>query len=70
MDEISADLKEEVIAQIGSTKYIPKNMKYFKFLEDESKILKLYKEARLVISHAGAGTIITISNFPTVFSFN
>ena len=60
MDEISGKIDEEVVAQIGSTKYKPKNMKYFTFIEEEEKILELYKKARIIISHAGAGTILTV----------
>jgi len=59
MDEISSKLDEEIIAQIGLTKYKPKNMKYFNFT-DEKKLLDLYKKARIVVSHAGAGTVLTI----------
>lgn len=68
MDEIAGQLNENVIAQIGSTKYIPKNMTYFKFLEDENKIIELYKKARIIVSHAGAGSILTIFNHlkPTI----
>ena len=63
MDEIAGKIDEKVIAQIGSTKYKPKNMKYFTFVEDEKEILELYQEARVVVSHAGAGTLLTILNY-------
>jgi UDP-N-acetylglucosamine transferase subunit ALG13 len=63
MDEIAGKIDEEVVAQIGSTKYKPKNMKYFTFVEDEKEILELYQEARVVVSHAGAGTLLTILNY-------
>jgi len=63
MDEIAGKIDEEVIAQIGSTKYKPKNMKYFKFIKEEEKILELYKKARIVLSHSGVGTILTVLNY-------
>ena len=63
MDEIAGGIDEEVIAQIGSTKYRPKNMTYFTFVEDENEILELYKKARIIVSHAGVGSILTIFNY-------
>jgi UDP-N-acetylglucosamine transferase subunit ALG13 len=63
MDEISGGIDEEVIAQIGSTKYRPKNMTYFTFVEDENEILELCKKARIIVSHAGAGSLLTILNY-------
>jgi UDP-N-acetylglucosamine transferase subunit ALG13 len=61
-DEIAGKIDEKVIAQIGSTKFLPKNMIYFKFIKDEKKLLELHREARIIISHAGAGTLFTIFN--------
>lgn len=58
MDKIAGKIDEEVIAQIGPTKYHPKNMKFFTFVEGE-KISKLYEDARVIVTHAGAGTILT-----------
>jgi beta-1,4-N-acetylglucosaminyltransferase len=63
MDEISAEIDEEVVAQIGSTNYQPKNMTYFTFTKDEMEISKLYKDARVIVAHGGAGTLLTISNY-------
>jgi UDP-N-acetylglucosamine transferase subunit ALG13 len=60
IDEIASRTDEEIVAQIGSTNYKPKNIKYFSFVEDEEKILELYKKSRIVITHAGAGTILTL----------
>ena len=60
MDEIAGRTDEEIVAQIGSTKYKPKNMKYFNFVEEEKKIIELYKKSRIVIAHSGAGTLLNI----------
>jgi UDP-N-acetylglucosamine transferase subunit ALG13 len=38
-------------------------MTYFTFIEDENEILELYKKARIIVSHAGAGSILTIFNY-------
>jgi len=62
MDLIAGKINEEVIAQIGSTKYQPKNIKYFTYIEEEL-ILKLYKESRIIVTHAGAGTLLTILKY-------
>jgi UDP-N-acetylglucosamine transferase subunit ALG13 len=51
-------IKEEVIAQVGYSTYEPKYYKYFRFAPFK-KILELNRKARIVISHAGAGSIIT-----------
>ena len=62
IDNIAGVIDEKVIAQIGSTKYTPKNMIYYKFLE-EKKLLEFLKKARVVISHAGAGTLLSALTF-------
>lgn len=50
-------IREKVIAQIGYSTYIPKNYKYFSFTREE-KIIELIKKSSIIISHAGAGSII------------
>lgn len=62
MDEIAGKIKEEVIIQIGSSKYKPKNAKYFDFTDNFENIIELNKKARVVVCHGGAGTIITALN--------
>jgi len=54
----SNKIKEKVIAQIGNSTYKPKNYEYFTF-KPLDKILELNKNANIVISHAGAGCIMT-----------
>ena len=61
MDQIAAKIDEKVIMQIGYTDYKPKNAKWFKFLEYD-EINNLYNEAELIISHAGAGTLLDSLN--------
>ena len=48
-------IKDEVFAQIGAGKYIPKNIEYIRFapsLED------YYQKADIIVSNCGAGTIM------------
>jgi len=63
IDEIAGKIDEEVVAQIGSTRYKPKNMTYFSFMEDEEKFLELYKKARIIITHGGVGNLFKIYSF-------
>ena len=50
-------IKDEVIAQIGQTKYESKNMKLYDYLSKED-VLKYMKESRFIITHGGVGTIL------------
>jgi len=57
IDEIAPSLGEEVVMQTGVSAYMPVNARYFSsifFREAEQFI----QQARLVVSHAGAGTIM------------
>lgn len=56
VDEM-AGKKWEGTAQIGNGKYIPKNLKWFRFEKDLSKY---YKSSDIVITHTGAGTLFEI----------
>lgn len=47
----------DIVAQIGNTKYTPKNIKHFKFLEP-SALETYYRKADVIITHGGAGSII------------
>jgi UDP-N-acetylglucosamine transferase subunit ALG13 len=58
MDMIAGKIDEKVIMQIGSTKYKPVNAEYFDF-EEYSKMQQSTRNARVVISHAGVGSILT-----------
>lgn len=59
MDEIAGRIDEEVVMQIGHTDYEPVNTRFFDFLENFKEIEKLNRDARVVVSHAGAGSILT-----------
>ena len=57
IDEIAIDLDEKVVMQTGTATYEPKNAEYFKFCSSR-EVESLVKEARVVVSHAGAASII------------
>lgn len=58
IDEIAKNINEEIIMQIGETIYEPKNAKFFRFASRE-EMKKLYKNSRIVVSHAGVGSILS-----------
>lgn len=58
MDEIAKNLDEKVVIQIGETKFKPKYSESFKFITKD-KIQKYYEKARIIVGHAGIGTIIS-----------
>lgn len=58
MDEIAESLGEEVIAQASGVDFPVKNLKIVEFL-NPTEYKKIFKESKLVISHAGMGTIIS-----------
>ena len=47
----------DVVAQIGNGRYIPKNLKWFRFRRD---LREFYRQADIIITHGGAGTILEI----------
>ncbi|MCK5150916.1 MAG: hypothetical protein KAQ65_03705 [Candidatus Thorarchaeota archaeon] len=51
----SGVLQEEVIAQIGTGTYIPKNIQHFRFAPT---LEPYYEKADLVVTNCGAGTIL------------
>jgi beta-1,4-N-acetylglucosaminyltransferase len=59
MDEIASKIDEKVIMQIGSTNYLPVNAEYFCFKDNFEEIVKLNRDARVVICHAGVGCMLT-----------
>jgi UDP-N-acetylglucosamine transferase subunit ALG13 len=50
-------IKEEIIVQNGFTEFSSKHLTYKPFLPIE-QLDQLYKEARIIISHAGSGSLI------------
>jgi beta-1,4-N-acetylglucosaminyltransferase len=58
MDRIAGELDEQVVMQLGSTDYEPKNCDYFRFMPRKD-IEAFYADARVMVSHAGTGSILT-----------
>lgn len=67
MDEISSKLNEKVVMQIGTTKYEPKNAKWFRFI-DYDEIINIMESSNIIICHGGAGTLLDVLklNKPTI----
>jgi UDP-N-acetylglucosamine transferase subunit ALG13 len=58
IDELSDEFNGNIIVQIGNSQIKPKNAEFFDFLNYED-IVKLNENAKIVISHAGIGSILT-----------
>lgn len=58
VDEVAAHLDEEVIAQVYKSEYAAKNIHTMNFLPPD-EFNKLFDKARLIVAHAGMGTIIS-----------
>ena len=63
LDELCEDgtIKEEIFAQIGTSKYKPKNFEYKEFISQEEFLEKI-NEANFVISHGASGSIMKALN--------
>ncbi|MBR2091145.1 MAG: hypothetical protein IJ905_12525 [Fibrobacter sp.] len=62
VDEIAAELDEEIVAQVYKSSYCAKNIKTIDFLPPD-EFQKLFKSARMIVAHAGMGTIISAMAF-------
>jgi len=54
IDTLAAEIKEDIIIQIGPGAYLPRNCKYFRY---ESSLSAYYDRADIVISHGGLATV-------------
>ncbi|PZU57357.1 MAG: hypothetical protein DI547_13735 [Sphingobium sp.] len=59
----SAD-RTDIVAQIGPSEYTARRMKCFQFLSPD-EFRRLQGEARLMIAHAGMGSIVTAMEYGT-----
>jgi len=57
-DWASADAAPSVVAQIGTTSFVPKHMTWTTFM-DPAEYRRAIVRADLIVAHAGMGTIIT-----------
>ena len=59
MDEIAPSLNgEEIVAQSCAGSYVPRNFSTVRFIEPQ-QFERLMDEARVVVAHAGIGTILS-----------
>ncbi len=58
VDEIAPLTDEEVFAQTNGGIYIPRNIRYMNYLSAD-EFDKMFRRARLIVSHAGMGTILS-----------
>lgn len=58
MDEIAAHGGEEVVMQVGDTPRLPRHARSLVSAPHE-EMLGLVRQSRLVVAHAGAGTVLT-----------
>lgn len=59
IDKIAPEVNDNIIVQIGNSKYIPKNCKYFTFA---ASLLKYFTEANIIVAHGGAGITFEVLN--------
>ncbi|UKJ07067.1 PssE/Cps14G family polysaccharide biosynthesis glycosyltransferase [Solitalea lacus] len=58
VDEIAEIIDRPIIAQVAKTSYVVKNMQAHEFVSP-TEFNSYFNQAKLIISHAGMGTIIT-----------
>ncbi len=75
VDEIAEHLNEEIVAQVYKSEYQTRHIRTVDFLPPD-EFNKLLDEARLIVAHAGMGTIISamrqhkpIIIFPRIAAF-
>jgi UDP-N-acetylglucosamine transferase subunit ALG13 len=62
MDEIALRIPNDMVIQRGYSRYLPKNTKHFDFVS-MNKAIEYIQKSRLVVSHAGIGTIILCKEY-------
>lgn len=58
VDEIAKDIQEDIVVQAFKSEYKPKHIQTLDFMPPD-EFNRVFNEARLIISHAGMGTIIS-----------
>src|SRR6476661_4628821 len=57
VDSIAPTFDESMFAQVGEAHYTPRHMQWSRSL-DPSGYNKLFADARVIVSHAGIGTVL------------
>ena len=58
LDEIAPQLDEDIVAQVNGSGYLPRHINTIDLLPPD-EFDRLFSSARLIVAHAGIGTIIT-----------
>lgn len=58
LDNLAPELNEEIVAQVNRNTYRPRHIKTVDFLPPD-KFERLFLQARLIVAHAGIGTILS-----------
>lgn len=58
VDTVAETVDEEIFGQIGNATYVPKHFKAVQFM-DQKEFDECFEKARIIIGHAGMGTILT-----------
>lgn len=58
LDEVAPQLDEEIVAQVCHGTFQPRHIRTVEFLPPD-EFDKLFSQARLIVSHAGMGTILS-----------
>jgi UDP-N-acetylglucosamine transferase subunit ALG13 len=61
LDDIAPELGEEIVVQTIRSQYQAKNIKVIGFIQPD-KFNDYFSKARLIVAHAGMGTILTALN--------
>lgn len=58
IDDVAPLIDDEIIAQVSNCSFTPQNIKTIKFIAPD-EFNDIFMKARLIVSHAGMGTIIS-----------
>ena len=62
LDEIAPELDEEIVAQVNGSNYLPRYVNTIDILAPD-EFERLFHQARLIVAHAGIGTIISAMQY-------
>lgn len=66
MDRIAGEIDEEVLMQIGPQNFQPEHANFFSYVSNK-EIEEIYRKSRIVICHAGVGSILTCIKYNKIF---
>ncbi len=57
VDSLATETDEKIVAQVGQAEYCPENLEWKRFYKPD-EMDEIFRKARVVVSHAGMGSII------------